>query len=53
LVFTAWASAARGREGPWAPWLTWVFIDGTDKVEGGLVVLFFGLVFTVETPPSP
>jgi len=25
----------------------WIFIDSTDKVEGGLTVLFFGLSFTV------
>jgi len=23
----------------------WIFIHGTDKVEGGLMVFFFGLVF--------
>jgi len=38
-----------GREGPWPPW---IFIDCTDKVEGGLMVLFFGLVFTVKPPPG-
>jgi len=30
--------------------LTWILIYGTDKVEGGLMVLFFGLVFF--RPPS-
>jgi len=42
------------REGPWPPW---IYIDGTDKVERGLMVLFFGLVFTVGLPgnflPTP
>jgi len=28
----------------------WIFIHGTDKVEGGLMVLFFGLVFSVGSP---
>jgi len=41
------ASATGGRERPWPPW---IFIDGTEKVEGGLMVLFFGLVFTVGPP---
>jgi len=49
LVFTAWASATRGREG--APPHPWIFIDDTDKIEEGLLVLFFGLVFPV-TPLS-
>jgi len=39
---------------PWAwqrgAWLPWIFIHGTDKVEGSLIVIFFGLVFSV-TPP--
>jgi len=26
-------------------WKLWIFIDGIDKLEGGLMVLFFGLVF--------
>jgi len=38
-----------GREGSWP---LWIFIDGSDKVEGGLMVLFFGLAFPVE-PSSP
>jgi len=38
----------RGAEGAVAPW---IFIHGTDKVEGGLMVLFFGLVFSAA-PPS-
>jgi len=29
----------------------WIFIFGTDKVEGGLMVLFFGLVFSVDLSP--
>jgi len=37
----SWASASRGR-GAIAPW---TFIHGTDKVEGGLMELFFGFVF--------
>jgi len=32
------------REGPW------IFIHDTDKVEGDLMVLFFGLVFSVSPP---
>jgi len=31
--------------------LSRIFIHGTDKVEGGLIVLFVGLVFSVD-PPS-
>jgi len=27
-----------------------IFIDGSDKVERGLMVLFFGLVFSVGSP---
>jgi len=27
-----------------------IFIHGTDKVEGALMVLFFGLVFSVAPP---
>jgi len=37
-----------GQRGVMAPW---IFIHVTDKVEGGLMVLFFGLVFSVATPP--
>jgi len=37
-------SAAGNREGPFP---SRIFIDGTDKVEGGLMVLFFGIVFPV------
>jgi len=29
----------------------WIFINDTDEVEAGLMVLFFGLVFTVWPPP--
>jgi len=32
----------------WGPCLPWVFIHGADKVEGGLMMLFFGLVFSVD-----
>jgi len=32
--------------------LPWVFIHGTDKVEKGLMVLFFGLVFSIGSPGS-
>jgi len=35
----------RGRGAPW------IFIHGTDKVEGGLLVLFFGHVFSVALRP--
>jgi len=34
-----WASAAGGR----GPWPSWIFIHGTDMVDRGLIVLFFGL----------
>jgi len=42
------ASSNRGRRQngsrePWSLW--WIFIHGTDKVDEGLKVLFFGLVF--------
>jgi len=33
-----------GSGGPWPPW---VFIHDTDKVDGGFMVLFFGLVFSI------
>jgi len=33
-----------GQGGATAPW---IFIDGTDKVKRGLMVLFFSLVFPV------
>jgi len=33
-----------GSEGPW------IFIHGTDKVEKGIMVLFFGLFFSVGLP---
>jgi len=33
-----------GEQGGRAPW---IFIHGTDKVKGGLMVLFFGFVFSV------
>jgi len=39
---------SRGQGGPWPPW---IFIHGTDKVQEGLMVLFFGLVFF--SLPSP
>jgi len=29
---------------------SWIFMHDTDKVEGGLMVLFFGLVFSVGLP---
>jgi len=29
----------------------WIFMHGTDKVEGGLFMLFFGLVFSVSPLP--
>jgi len=31
-------------------WPSWIFIYCTDKVEGNLIVLFFGLIFTVGPP---
>jgi len=37
-----------GAEGGRAP--SWVFIHGIDKVERGLIVLFFGLVFSIAPP---
>jgi len=30
----------------------WIFIYDTDKVEGGLMVLFLGLVFSDVLPPG-
>jgi len=29
----------------------WIFIHGSDNAEEGLMVLFFGLVFSVGPPP--
>jgi len=43
--WTAWASAA-GQAGGVPPW---VFIHDTDKVERGLMVLFFCLVFPLPS----
>jgi len=43
-----WASAVGGLKGAVAPW---IFIHGTDKVERGSMVLFFGLVFFFSPPP--
>jgi len=37
-----------GRQGGRSP--LWIFIHSTDKVEGGLIVLFFGLIFSVGPP---
>jgi len=37
----------RSQGGTVAPW---IFIDSADKLEGGLMVLFFGLVFTGGPP---
>jgi len=37
----------RGREAP--RFFLWIFMHDTDKVEGSLMVLFFGLVFAL--PP--
>jgi len=42
LALLMWAVGRGGREGPCPPW---IFIHDTDKVEGGLMVLFFNLVF--------
>jgi len=36
-----------GREGRSPPW---IFIHSTDKIEGGLMVLVFGLVFPIGSP---
>jgi len=48
LYICTWASAEGGR-GPWPPW---IFIHNANKVEGGLMVLFFGLVFSVASPEN-
>jgi len=37
-----------GGRGLWSPW---IFIRGINKVEEGLMVLFFGLVFSVALLP--
>jgi len=42
-----WASAAG------AVLLPWIFIHNTDKVEGSLMALFFGLVFFFQFTPLP
>jgi len=41
--------SSRGKEGPRLPW---IFIHGSDKIERGLMVLFFGIVFPVGHPGS-
>jgi len=33
------------------PWLPWIFIDGTDKVEGGLMC-YFSVLFVPLCPPG-
>jgi len=45
FVSIAWASAAGGQVDPW------IFIHNTDKVKGGLMLLFYGLVLSVGSPP--
>jgi len=45
----AWASAAEGREGPWP---SWIFVHGTDIVDRGLIVLFFGIFPLLSSPPE-
>jgi len=40
-----------GREGQGSSAFPWIFIHDTDKVEGGLMVLFFDLVFLLPPPP--
>jgi len=39
----------RQREAVASPW---IFIRNTDKVEGGFMVLFFGLVFSIGPPEN-
>jgi len=39
------------KKGAGEAWPPWIFINGTDKVEGRLMVLFFGFVFSVAPPP--
>jgi len=48
-----WISTAheRRQRGSGRPCPPWIFIHGTDKLEKGLMVLFFGLIFSV-TPNS-
>jgi len=41
-----------GSGGQEEPWLPLDFIHNTDKAEGGLMVLFFGLVFPLPDLPS-
>jgi len=43
-MLPSWASAAAAGPPPW------ILIYDTDKAEGGLMVLFFGLVFSVGPP---
>jgi len=40
----------RRQRGAWGAVTPWIFIHDTDKVEIGLMVLFFGLVFSVALP---
>jgi len=47
----SWAPAGgRGGAGGIVP--PWIFVHDTDKVEGGLMVLFFSRFYSVN-PPSP
>jgi len=47
--YLSWASAAGGKGGPCPPW---IFTHVADKVVRGLMVLFFGLVFSVDPLPG-
>jgi len=38
---------SRASAGQGGPWPFWIFIYDTEKEEGGLIVLFFGLVYSV------
>jgi len=42
-----------GRGGRGRPWPIWIFIYDPDKVEGDVMVLFFGFVFSVDPPLPP
>jgi len=45
-----WNNGRRKRGGSGGPWPPWIIIHDTHKVEGGLMLLFFGLAFSVAPP---
>jgi len=47
-----WTSARSASGHGRQPWSPWIFIHDTDKLEGGLMVLFLVLFFPLPFPPE-